>query len=126
MIKRKNEYVKQALAIGLGIMVAMLGDSAAMSDRAHSWWAHVKALANDKMQGRSTGSPAHKRAAEYVATQFKKAGLEAVGSGGFLQPVSFRTRRIVEEQSSLALIRNGALEPLKLGEDANISMRVDT
>src|SRR5262249_1679965 len=48
------------------------------------------------------------------------------GIDGYLQPVTFKTRRIIEEQSSLVLVRNGVTEPLKLGEDANISMRVDT
>ena len=33
------------------------------------WWSHVEALAGDGMEGRNTGSPAHKRAAEYVAAQ---------------------------------------------------------
>src|SRR5437868_7943171 len=71
------------------------------------WWAHVEALANDSMEGRNTGSPAHKRAAEYVAAAFKKAGLEPAGIGGYIQPVAFKTRRIVEAQSSLVLLRNG-------------------
>ena len=89
------------------------------------WWSHVEALANDGMEGRNTGSPGHKRAAEYVAGQFQRAGLEPAGIGGYIQPVKFKTRRIVEAQSSLALIRGGKTEPLTLGEDANISLRVD-
>jgi Zn-dependent M28 family amino/carboxypeptidase len=89
------------------------------------WWVHVEALANDGMEGRNTGSPGHKRAAEYVAAQFQKAGLEPAGIAGYIQPVAFKTRRIIEEQSSLALVRNGKIEPLTLGEDANISVRVD-
>ena len=40
------------------------------------WFSHVEALANDGMEGRNTGSPAHKRAAEYVAAQFKQSGLD--------------------------------------------------
>ena len=40
----------------------------------------VEALANDGMEGRNTGSPAHKRAAEYVAAQFEKA-VELVEAG---------------------------------------------
>ncbi|MEP6917115.1 MAG: M28 family metallopeptidase, partial [Acidobacteriota bacterium] len=40
-------------------------------------------------------------------------------------PVAFKTRRIIEAQSSLALVKNGRTEPLTLGEDANISVRVD-
>src|SRR5947207_15832417 len=92
---------------------------------ASRWWSHVEALANDGMEGRNTGSPAHKRAADYVAAQFQKADLEPAGTRGYVQPVAFRTRRLIEGQSSLVLLRNGNSEPLTLGEDANISMRVD-
>ena len=60
------------------------------------WWSYVEFLASDKLEGRNTGSPAHKRAAEYVAAQFEKAGLEPAGVGGFIQPVAFKTRRILE------------------------------
>jgi len=94
-------------------------------DTAARWWSHVQALANDSMEGRNTGSAAHKRAAEYVAAEFKKAGLEPAGIGGYIQPVKFNTRKIVEAQSSLALVRGGKTEPLTLGEDANIGLRID-
>jgi len=77
------------------------------------------------MEGRDTGSPAHKRAAAFVAAQFQKAGLEPLGAGGYIQPVKFKTRRIVEAQSSLAIIRGGRTEPLTLGDDANFSMRIN-
>ncbi len=77
------------------------------------------------MEGRDTGSPAHRRAAEYVAGVFQKAGLEPAGVNGYIQPVRFRTRRIVEAQSSLALVRKGVVEPATLGEDANINVRID-
>jgi Zn-dependent M28 family amino/carboxypeptidase len=93
--------------------------------QASKWWAHVEALANDGMEGRNTGSPAHKRAADYVAMQFKAAGLEPAGTDGYIQPVAFKTRRILEAQSSLTLVRDGKTQPLILGEDANISMRAD-
>src|SRR5262249_27646298 len=93
--------------------------------QASKWWAHVEALANDGMEGRNTGSPAHKRAAEYVAAQFKAAGLEPAGKIGYIQPVAFKTRRIVEAQSGLTLVRDGKPESLVLGDDANISMRAD-
>jgi Zn-dependent M28 family amino/carboxypeptidase len=89
------------------------------------WFAHVEALANDGMEGRNTGSAGHKRAAEYVAAQFQKAGLEPAGVGGYIQPVKLKTRKIVEAQSSLALVNNGKIEALTLGEDANIGLRVD-
>ena len=71
------------------------------------WFAHVEALANDGMRGRETGSPEHLKAAEYVADHFKQAGLEPAGTAGYLQPVAFRSRRINEAQSSLALVTKG-------------------
>jgi Zn-dependent M28 family amino/carboxypeptidase len=87
------------------------------------WWSYVEALANDGMQGRQTGSPEHRKAAEYVASQFHQAGLSPAGVNGYLQPVKFDVRRIVESQSSLELVRNGQADRLVLGEDATISLR---
>src|SRR5437868_6112373 len=95
------------------------------NDPAARWWSHVEALANDGMKGRNTGSAEHKRAAEYVAAQFQKAALEPAGVGGFIQPVKFNTRKIDESKSSLTLVKDSGEERLTLGEDANISMRVD-
>ncbi len=106
-------------------MIAMLAGAAGLGADQQRWWSYVQALANDGMEGRDTGSAAHKRAAEYVAAQFAQAGLEPAGINGYIQPVAFKTRRIVEAQSSLALVTDGKSESLTLGEDANISMRVD-
>jgi hypothetical protein len=117
--------MKRAFAIALTIVASVSSQAQQPQSRNSAWWAHVEALANDGMEGRNTGSPGHKRAAEYVAGQFQKAGLEPAGSDGYIQPVAFKTRRIVESASSLALLRNGNSEPLLLGEDANISMRTD-
>src|SRR3954467_5641874 len=87
-----------------------------------TWWEHVKVLADDNMEGRDTGSAGHKRAAQYVADQMKKAGLEPAGTDGYFQPIKFTTRKIDESLSSMSLIRDGKEEPLTLGEDANISV----
>lgn len=92
---------------------------------ADSWWKHVEFLASDALQGRNTGTPGHKRAAEYIAEQFKKAGLEPAGTSGYMQTVGFKTRRIDESHSSLSLIRDGRTIALTLGEHANFSLRVD-
>jgi Zn-dependent M28 family amino/carboxypeptidase len=89
------------------------------------WFSHIEALASDEMGGRNTGSPEHKRAAEYVAAHFQQAGLEPAGTNGYIQPVAFKTRRIIEAQSSLALVRDGKTEPLSFVDDANVSMRAD-
>ncbi len=110
------------MRLALAIVLTLLAPQV----RPHSrWWAHVEALANDRMEGRNTGTPAHKRAAEYVAAEFQKAGVEPAAVNQYIQPVAFKARRIIEAGSSLALVRNGKIEPLMLGEDANISMRVE-
>ena len=110
------------------LTVAIVCAAATVSGRqpAERWWSHVTFLANDSMKGRDTGSPEHRKAAEYVADQFKRAGLEPGGTKGYFQPVTFRSRRIVEEQSSLALIRSGGqVDPVVLGDEATFSMRIE-
>lgn len=128
-----------ALSLALGLWGADAGQTSAerwpTAGQRHSagagplegqrWWSHVLFLADDKLEGRDTGSQGYRKAAAYVAGEFKRAGLKPAGTGGYLQPIKFRSRRIVEEQSSLALVREGKAEPLKLGEDANISLRID-
>src|SRR5687768_6903597 len=116
--------MKSRMVLTVAIVVA----AATVSGRqpAARWWSHVTFLANDSMKGRDTGSPEHRKAAEYVADQFKRAGIEPGGTRGYFQPVSFRSRRIVEEQSSLALIRKGGqVDPVVLGDDATFSMRIE-
>lgn len=90
-----------------------------------SWWNYVKILAADNMEGRETGSAGLRRAQEFVVEQLKRAGLEPVGSASYYQPVRLESRQIVEKESSLALVHNGQVEPLTLGDDAIFSTRVD-
>src|ERR1700710_2963487 len=53
-----------------------------------AWWAQTTALSNDTMEGRDTGTEAYERAAQYVADQFKTAGLKPAGDNGtFFQRV---------------------------------------
>lgn len=92
---------------------------------AERWWSHVTFLANDSMKGRDTGSPEHRKASEYIADQFKRAGLQPGGTKGYFQPIPFRSRRIVEARSSFALVRAGKAEPVVLGDEATFSMRIE-
>ena len=99
--------------------------SSAVSADASRWWSHVKMLADDSMEGRATGTPGHQRAAEYVADQFRIAGLEPAGTNGFFQPVKFNRRRIDEAHSKVAIVAAGRAEPFTLGEDGYVNVRVD-
>jgi hypothetical protein len=87
------------------------------------WWSHIQVLADDNMEGRNTGSPGHLRAARFLSGEFEKAGLKPAGVNGYLQPVKFKVAQIDEEHSSLAMVRDGKVTPLKLGEDANLAVR---
>ena len=89
------------------------------------WWDYVKILAADNMEGRETGSPGLRQAQEYVVKQFKLAGLEPAGYNGYYQPIQLVSRQIVEKDSSLALVHNGHVETLALGDDAIFNTRVD-
>ncbi len=86
-------------------------------------WEHVKVLADDAMEGRRAGTPGHRRAAEYVAEQFKNAGLSPGGDDGYFQRVNLESRTIREDLSSLALVTPKGVQPLKLGDDAIFSLR---
>ncbi len=90
------------------------------------WWSHVLVLADDRFEGRGTGTPGHRKAAEYVATEFGRAGLKPAGTEGYFQPVRLIARELDEAHSSLALVKeSGGEEPLLLGRDAIISSGVD-
>jgi Zn-dependent M28 family amino/carboxypeptidase len=90
-----------------------------------TWWDYVKVLADDNMEGRDTGSAGLRRAEAYIVDQLKQAGLQPAGTDGYYQAAKFKSREIIEKDSSLALVRDGKVEPLILGEDAFFSTRVD-
>jgi len=85
-------------------------------------WEHVRKLADDAMEGRRAGSAGHRRAADYVAAEFRRIGLEPGAATGFFEPVALRERVIDEDQSGLALVRDDAIESLVLGDDAYLSL----
>ncbi len=96
------------------------------ADDATRWWSYVQYLASDALEGRNTGSEGHRKAAEYIASQFLDAGLKPAGeNGSFIQPVSFLTKQLDESQSSLALRTAAGVKPMRLGENAIIGTRVD-
>ena len=113
----------------LALLVLLLTISAQPAGETHfdgkTWWDYVKVLAADDMEGRETGSAGLRKAEDYVVSQLQRAGLQPAGTDGFYQPVKFQSRLIIEKDSSLALIRDGKVEPLTLGEDAFFSSRAD-
>ena len=113
------------LAFAFAMVPLSMVARAAGAPDGQRWWSHVLALADDKLEGRNTGSEGHRKAAAYVAEEFERAGLKPAGTEGYLQPVRLTSREIDESHSSLTLIRTSGSEPLVLGQDAIISSRVD-
>src|SRR5579859_6801952 len=112
------------------ILVLLLTRAAALAatdyaSEGEDWWARVKILAADNMEGRNTGSDGFRRAAAYVAGEFDHLGLKPAGTENYYQPIRFRVRQIVEEQSRLELVRDGQPAPLSLSDDANFALPPD-
>ena len=92
------------------------------------WWAHIKFLADDKLQGSNTGSEGYTQAVQYVAGRFESFGLKPGAGASYEQPVKFETRTLVEADSSLSLTRDGNTEALRITQpnaDATLSNASD-
>jgi hypothetical protein len=108
--------VKSALAAALFLATAAHAapPSGAPSVAADRWWSHVTELADDKYEGRLTGTPGYQRAADYTAAQFKALGLKPAGEGGtYFQTVRFE-EQVVDQGASKVSV-NG--KPLAVGPD---------
>lgn len=49
----------------------------------------LKFISSDELEGRNTPSPGLDRAAAYIAAQYRKAGLEAIGDDGYFQTANW-------------------------------------
>jgi hypothetical protein len=56
--------------------------------------AHVSFLAADALEGRDTPSKGLDVAAEYIASEFRRAGLEPAGDDGYFQTASFKGAKV--------------------------------
>jgi Peptidase family M28 len=113
----------RSIAITLASATLLL--AADVAQEGARWWSHIQVLADDNMEGRNTGSEGHRRAAQFVAGEFERAGLKPAGTSGYFQTLKLDVRSIDEPASNLALIRDGKAMPLTLGEDASFSLRAD-
>ncbi len=105
------------------LLAPALSQAADVSPGAKRWWSHVEVLASDAMEGRETGSEGYQRAAEYVASKLKEAGVQPGAGESYFQEVALVSRRVVQEKSRLTLVRDGKELPIALGEDIVLSAR---
>ncbi|HLK31756.1 MAG TPA: M28 family metallopeptidase [Terriglobales bacterium] len=84
--------------------------------------ARMRFLTDDLLEGRGTGTRGYEIAARYVASEMEAMGLEPAGiNGTWFQPVKFRGAKLVSDQSSFTLVRDGKEQALKEGVDYETS-----
>lgn len=88
---------------------------------------HVTYLASDKLKGRGTATPEERKAAKYLAKQFKKAGLQPKGdNGGWYHEFTFKKSQdphgttsadapLLRSRNVVAYLDNGAPNTIVIG-----------
>lgn len=75
---------------------------------------HVSFLASDLLEGRGTPSRGQDLAAEYIASQFRRAGLEPAGDNGYFQTARFVTFEDNRQGLRFEVTGLGPIAPEKL------------
>lgn len=74
---------------------------------------HISYLADDKLEGRRTGTPGEKLAMEYISGQFSSIGLQAKGTNGFYQAFEVNEGKQMDPSTQFSINGN----KLEAGKD---------
>ncbi len=118
-----HAFILSSAVVGLAsyAFAQTVSERIASHIRAEDLKADVAYLASDALQGRATPSPGLETAAEYIASQMRKAGLEPVGDDNYFQTGTYRSITPDPEglafslgpatsAGSIALFRGGPLD----------------
>ena len=96
----------------------LTSDQAAALDRisANSLRGHLSFLASDLLEGRDTPSRGLDVAAEYIAAQFRRAGLEAIGDDSYFQTAHWKLLEPDADGFTLEL-KSGDGPPIRVGKE---------
>lgn len=72
--------------------------------------AHIQYLADDKLEGRRTGTAGEKLAMQYIADQFSKNGLQPQGLSGFIQEFEINEGKQFADTGNEFFINDAKLE----------------
>ena len=86
-------------------------------------WSDVRVLSDDAMEGRRAGTPGHRRAAEFVAAQFRQARLAAGRRRRVLPAGAARIAPDRREEFEPGAGGHQGKVPLELGKDAIFLLR---
>lgn len=79
---------------------------------------HVRFLADDRLEGRAAGTRGYDLAAAWVASHFRKLGLEPAGDdGSYLQQIEFIQSTAIPEETSFVLHRPAGDRALTVLDD---------
>jgi hypothetical protein len=86
---------------------------------------HIQFLADDKLEGRRTGTAGETTAANYIASQFKTIGLGAKGTNDYLQSFEINEGKQINPTTFLTidgknLVLNKEFFPLAISANATI------
>lgn len=106
--------VLSAIALAIACTVAAapttaLADAGTLTARisADSLRGHLSFLSSDLLEGRGTPSRGQDLAAEYIAAQFRRAGLEAAGDDGYFQTANWQYAQRKAEDFSVTVQAGG-------------------
>ncbi len=105
---------KALAAVGLVLVAATLvrGEKEIEPD---ALLGHIKFLSADDLKGRGNGSDGLERAADYIAEQFKSAGLQPGVNGSWFQPFELNAGLAIGPTNSLSFQARGRTVTLTLG-----------
>jgi hypothetical protein len=99
------------------VLAALLFPFAASAQDPARIAAHMRFLASDALEGRGTGTRGHLIAAQYIASEYEKLGLEPGANGSYFQNVPF-VKSNATDDSYLVITHDGNAGPqLKVGAD---------
>jgi hypothetical protein len=112
-----NRSTRLSVAV-LSLLTCCLGYSAQPVFDPAEYIRHIKHLASDEMQGRGNGTPELEQAAEYIADQFKSAGLQPAGeNGSFFQPFTLTVGSELGPGNRLSVSGNKDAWQARVGRD---------
>ena len=115
------------LAILVFLAASALAQQASDGIRAENIKAQMKFLAGDDLQGRNAGSREGRIAAEYIASEFMRMGLEPVGDDHtYFQNFDTERATVDAAGTALILIRPGMEKSFLYGTDFNMQWEPQT
>lgn len=105
--------------VHFALLLAIVGGAAAATPpiEPEKLLGHIKFLAADDLQGRGNGSEGLERAADYIAAQFKSAGLRpGLRNSDWFQPFELTAGVTIGNRNALVLETRGRSVRLSLGE----------